>query len=111
MNAAAQTCKLSIRPGVYISKQSERDAIGFEFKTKTIKKDFDGHDTMEENCTVETFYRSRTPRPKGGRRKGAEVLQKSARPKCRRGRRRDAVRLGNFSEVNGKYVMFCCLSI
>jgi hypothetical protein len=57
---------------VYIFKQSERNVLRFEVRGKYIKKDENGHDTMEEEYETETFY---VPVPKGAEAEGERVLQ------------------------------------
>ncbi len=56
---------------VYLHKQSERNVIKFEVRTKTIKKDEYGNDRMEEEYDTETFY---VPVPKISDAEGAKVL-------------------------------------
>jgi hypothetical protein len=56
---------------VYIYKQTERNVLRFEVRSKYIKKDDNGHDTMEEEYETETFY---APVPKGSESDGEKVL-------------------------------------
>lgn len=57
---------------VYMSKQSGHDVIRFEVRTKTIKKDDNGNDTMEEDYDVEVFY---VPVPADLPAEGVKVLK------------------------------------
>jgi hypothetical protein len=57
---------------VYIYKKSEHKVIRFEVRTKTIKKDEHGNDTMEEKYDVESFY---VPVPKTLDAEGEKVLK------------------------------------
>jgi hypothetical protein len=54
-----------------MSKQSERNVLRFEVRTKRIKKDDNGNDTMEEDYAVETFY---VPVPQASGADGEKVL-------------------------------------
>jgi hypothetical protein len=56
---------------VYLSKQSEQKVIRFEVRTKTIKKDDNGNETMEEDFDVESYY---VPVPKAADAEGEKVL-------------------------------------
>jgi len=57
---------------VYLYKQSERKVLRFEVRTKTIKKDEYGNNTMEETFDLETFY---VPVPQTMGAEGEKVLQ------------------------------------
>ena len=57
---------------VRLLKQSPMNNLRFEVRTKTIKKDDDGHDTMEEDYGVETFY---VPVPTGYQIEQEKVLK------------------------------------
>jgi hypothetical protein len=57
---------------VYLYKQAAQNVIRFEVRTKTIKKDEYGNDTMEEDYGVERFY---VPVPKAAAAEGEKVLK------------------------------------
>jgi hypothetical protein len=57
---------------VYLYRQSERDVIRFEVREKIIKKDEYGHETMDEEYKLETFY---VPVPKALAEDGEKVLK------------------------------------
>lgn len=56
---------------VYLSKQASREVLRFEVRTKTVKKDENGNNTMEEEYETDTFY---VPVPRDLNAEGAKVL-------------------------------------
>ena len=56
---------------VYLSKQSTGNVLRFEVRTKTIKKNDEGGDTMEEDYELDIFY---VPVPSGLNAEGEKVL-------------------------------------
>ncbi len=56
---------------VYLSKQSARNVLRFEVRTKIIKKNDEGGDTMEEEYETDTFY---VPVPSDSSAEGEKVL-------------------------------------
>ena len=56
---------------VYLSKQPARNVLRFEVRTKIIKKNDEGGDTMEEDYATDTFY---VPVPSGLNAEGEKVL-------------------------------------
>jgi len=57
---------------VYFYRQRERGVIRFEVRTKTIKKNEHGSETMEEDYGLETFY---VPVPQASAEDGEKVLK------------------------------------
>jgi hypothetical protein len=56
---------------VYMSRHSGQSVIRFEVRTKTVKKDDNGNNTMEEDYAVATFY---VPVPRDTPAEGEKVL-------------------------------------